>query len=95
MTGQDILKPVECEVVGELTDKHIRDQTGSGDPTGDWLSGNRSIREPQNQNGFQVGLSVNLNQPKFAPSLRPTPERIGTTTMLFPVSAVMPTPPTR
>src|SRR5215831_19517326 len=47
------------------------------------------------QNGFQVGVSVNLSQPRFAPSRRPIPERIGTTTILFPVSAVMPKPPTR
>ena len=47
------------------------------------------------QNGFQVGLSVNLSQPRLAPSRRPIPERIGTTTILFPVSAVMPKPPTR
>ena len=47
------------------------------------------------QNGFQVGLSVNLSQPRLAPSRRPIPERMGTTTILFPVSAVMPKPPTR
>src|SRR5215472_5859644 len=49
----------------------------------------------QYQNGFHVGLSVNLSQPRLAPSRRPIPERIGTTTILFPVSAVMPKPPTR
>ena len=62
----------------------------------------RAIRQPsisdincEYQNGFQVGLSVNLSQPRLAPSRRPIPERIGTTTMWFPVSAVMPNPPTR
>src|SRR5262249_8273824 len=43
----------------------------------------------------EVGLSVNLSQPRLAPSRRPIPERIDTTTILLPVSAVMPKPPTR
>jgi hypothetical protein len=54
-----------------------------------------SNRNLKYQNGFQVGLSVNLSQPRLAPSRRPIPERIGTTTILLPVSAVMPKPPTR
>ena len=47
------------------------------------------------QNGFQVGRSVNLRYPRLAPNRRPSPERIGTTA-IWPspdVSAVMPRPP--
>jgi len=43
----------------------------------------RAARQPifsninlQYQNGFQVGVSVNLSQPRLAPSRRPIPERI-------------------
>jgi hypothetical protein len=57
--------------------------------------GTSATSEIAYQNGFQVELLVNLSQPKFAPSRRPIPERIGTTTILFPLSAVMPKPPTR
>src|ERR1700690_893979 len=45
------------------------------------------------QNGFQLAFGVNLRYPILAPSRSPTPERIGTTTMLPEASAVMPTPP--
>src|SRR5215472_15831241 len=41
-----------------------------------------SNRNLKYQNGFQVGLSVNLSQPRLAPSRRPSPERIGTTTII-------------
>ena len=48
-----------------------------------------------NQNGFQVAVGVNLRYPTLAPSRMPTPVRIGTTTMLFMVKAVIPKPPTK
>ena len=53
----------------------------------------RSSKIAANQNGFQVDCGVNLRYPMLAPSRSPTPERIGTTTTLLVVSAVMPSPP--
>src|ERR1039457_1906405 len=50
-----------------------------------------SVAAPQN--GFQLAFGVNLRYPILAPSRSPTPERIGTTTMLPEARAVMPKPP--
>src|SRR5215510_9163972 len=47
------------------------------------------------QNGFHVAVGVNFRYPTLAPSRSPTPVRIGTTTILLNVRAVMPNPPTK
>jgi hypothetical protein len=45
------------------------------------------------QNGFQVDCGVNFKYPTLAPNRNPSPDRIGTSTVLFAVNAVIPKPP--